>query len=244
MKAYYKTLYYESWIQLKTDIVNDVCSSNVFSNNRYIFRGQSDENWKLIATFDRYYGNFAFEKKKQIEKELIEEFKMLCVDWEGKEKFASYSNLQLMSAGQHYGLPTRLLDWSYSLYVAAFFAFVNATNSTSNVAIWIIDKKHEIWQGEYGITVETCWVDENERQKYQYGVFTLNKSSEKAIEEYVNVCAVNCNVEGALFKIVIPATERNVVLSDLEMMGINYYNLYRGMEGCALGALLKVTKEI
>lgn len=242
MGVNYETLYYEEWYQLKSDIIKDVCNNNIFPDNRYIFRGQGDESWKLIATFDRYYGNLPFEQRKEIENSLIEEFKRLCIYWEGKEKFKTYNNLQLMSAGQHYGLPTRLLDWTYSLYVAIFFAFANVRSSNSNVAIWIIDREHEIWQGEYGITIETCRIDENERQKYQYGIFTLNKSPEKAIEDYVDACAKNCKVEGALFKVVLPTTERKIVLNDLQMMGINYFNLYRGMEGCAMEAVLKTAK--
>lgn len=236
----YKELYYHSWTQLKSEIVGDICKNDIFPNNRYIFRGQRNEVWKLTASFDRCYGNIPFEQRKKMEKNLIHEFRKMCVEWERKENFKKYDDLQVMTAGQHYGLPTRLLDWSYSLYVSAFFAFVDARDDASNVAIWIIDKEHEIWQGEYGVSVETCRIDENVRQKYQYGIFTLNKSPEKTIEDYVDVCARNYNVEGALWKVVIPVAERRVVLSDLEMMGINYFNLYRGMEGCALNAVLKV----
>lgn len=243
MGVNYKRLYYHSWKQLKSAIVSDVCNNDVFPDNRYIFRGQKDEAWKLMASFDRDYGNLPFEQRKMMEKNFIHEFRKMCIDWEGKERFEKYNDLQVMTVGQHYGLPTRLLDWSYSLYISAFFAFVEARDNNSNVAIWIIDKENEIWKGEYGVSVVTCKMDENERQKYQHGIFTLNKSPERAIEDYVDICARNYNVEGALLKVVIPAAERKVVLSDLEMMGINYYNLYRGMEGCALNAVLKVIKN-
>lgn len=242
MDMNYKKLYYDTWKQFRFEIVNDICKKDILPNYRYIFRGQSNEKWKLMASFDRCYGFLPYEKRKKMEKDLVDEFRKMCIDWENKEKFKKYDDLQVMTVGQHYGLPTRLLDWSYSLYVAAFFAFVNARDSNSNIAIWIIDKEHEIWQGEYGISVETYRNDENERQKYQYGVFTLNRSTEKTIEDYVSACARNCDVEGALIKIVLPAAERNIVLSDLEMMGINYFNLYRGMEGCALNAVLKVER--
>lgn len=242
MKTYYKTLHYENWQRLKADITMDICKDNRFPDNRYIFRGQSNETWKLKATFDRYYGDLPYEQRKKLENDFLEEFKRFCIDWEGQENFKNYDRLQLMSVGQHYGLPTRLLDWTYSLYIAAFFAFANATDESTNVAIWIIDKTHEIWQGEYGVEIKNCRTDENDRQKYQNGLFTLNKSPERAIDDYIGVCANRCKTEGALFKVVIPASERHIVLSDLEMMGINSFNLYRGIEGCAKGAVLKVTK--
>lgn len=52
-------------------------------------------------------------------------------------------------------------------------------------------------------------------------------------------CSKRTNVENALFKILIPASERKSVLNDLDMMGINYFNLYRGIEGCAKSAIIK-----
>jgi hypothetical protein len=42
---------------------------------------------------------------------------------------------------QQYGLPTRLLDWSRSLAVAAYFA-IRDINSNDDGAVWVIASKH------------------------------------------------------------------------------------------------------
>lgn len=238
MKAY-KELFYDSWNGLKKDIAKDICGNSSFPYNRYIFRGHSNVDWKLMATFDRKYGRLPFEERKKLENLFIESFKELCITWDGKEKFQNYTQDQLRTVGQHYGLPTRLLDWTYSLYIAAFFAFSDMDNTSEKVAIWILDKNHEIWNAGYGVSIETAKVEENDRQRYQYGIFTLNKSPSKTIEDYIETCAKEYSVNSALYKIIVPINEQKIVLSDLEMMGINSFNLFRGMEGCAKAAVLR-----
>jgi FRG domain len=47
------------------------------------------------------------------------------------------SSLELLALMQHHGAPTRLLDWTYSLYVAAHFALRKSAR-TSDLAIWAI----------------------------------------------------------------------------------------------------------
>ena len=236
----YSILEYNTWKDFRSNITNDLCKKTLMPEKKYIFRGQRSHEWTLTTGFDRMFGNLEFEKRKAIETSLILEFRNGCIDFLNSNKFAEYDDVQILSLGQHYGLPTRLLDWSYSMYVAAFFAFAyNMSADSDSVAIWVIDRDHQIWSEDYGVKIVTSRLDENKYQKHQKGIFTLNKSPHLALEEFVQACSSRCNTENALTKILIPYQERNIVLNDLDMMGINHTQLFPGFEGCAKTALLK-----
>jgi len=102
-----------SWIEYK-----EICDK--FGSN-WIFRGQSSSE-PMSSTLERALKNWYFETLDglKLEEVLLREFRRLY-DGPHSELIQS-DTLYCISVMQHYGSPTRLLDFSYSPYVAAYFA--------------------------------------------------------------------------------------------------------------------------
>ena len=109
-----------------------------FSGNHWIFRGQSDQNWPLMCGLQRLYTR----RIGEIEKELLRKYKN-GISLHDQAKLPEDS-LGLLAHMQHYGGPTRLLDFTESAYIAAFFAYESipkfiSFNDSDCIAIWILN---------------------------------------------------------------------------------------------------------
>jgi hypothetical protein len=106
---------------------------------RWIFRGQTNADWGLESTLERLAQRFSidFNDLSKMERGLVRKFQReasLYISTQPKKN----DLMQWLALMQHYGTPTRLLDWTYSFFVAAYFAF-ETVRPPSRCAIWMID---------------------------------------------------------------------------------------------------------
>jgi len=84
-----------------------------------LFRGVTDKEHKLIPSIGRGTRDHTGGDIESLEDGILSEFKRLSVPILNKVPASEFEWLFL---AQHYGLPTRLLDWSSNPLVAMFFA--------------------------------------------------------------------------------------------------------------------------
>lgn len=84
--------------------------------------------------------------------------------------------LEAAALAQHYGIPTSLLDWTYDIYVAMYFAFKGAISKSGNMCIWCINKDSlslaKVNTGSGGVNFVTPHYAGNPHLFAQKGLFT------------------------------------------------------------------------
>lgn len=192
----------------KINISDWAKARNIFLYNYlYIFRGQSDESWDLTTSLNRSL-KFADRTYPSIwEKRVLREFKRGLHNHYDKKMPDQTKNLEWLALMQHYSCPTRLLDFTYSFYIGAYFAIEGASESC---ALWCLNKnfinkefttyEHSKKRGEFNLklTLDISSEDSemispgigildpeirNERLEFQKGLFLYPRSLEGSFEK-------------------------------------------------------------
>jgi hypothetical protein len=127
----FTTVRARSWDEVKTALAD---------RPGWVFRGQSRAEWPLETTLYREAARLnldllGVDMLRERENHLIEQFQRFAHHYRS-DLPSEDDTLAWLALIQHYGGPTRLLDFSYSMYVAAFFA-VDSTDS--DAALWAMN---------------------------------------------------------------------------------------------------------
>lgn len=125
------TVTIQSWNDLQDAVYNDSWQAGLKRfRSPFAFRGMPDFEHRLNTSLSRIGGN-----PDEKEKHLLRNFR----------KYASRNFVEHDSAwdwlalAKHHGLPTRLLDWSFSPFVAMHFATHDLEEYDCDAVIWMVN---------------------------------------------------------------------------------------------------------
>jgi hypothetical protein len=199
------------------------------NNSELLFRGQRQDQ-KLLPKLARLNLNGNIKK---IEKLMLEEFKRASLPL---AEFEPKNNWDWLALAQHHGLPTRLLDWTYSALIALWFAVEKIPKNNENGIVWILRpevsdfRDTERFDDPLKNKVTKIFRSRvvSKRISAQAGAFTAHRiSSEGEVIQFES----NATFREKLVKLVIPPQCFAPIRESLKMMGVNHSTVFPDIDG-------------
>jgi FRG domain. len=208
------------------------------------YRGQNSVNYPLLPNLLRYRNG------TEKEKDLFTSFRKFG----DKTIEKTQSEWETLFHMQHYGVPTRLLDWTETFGIALFFAVHNRRTESDDAAIFLLNplklntlssqKKlyvmprdenmfsytrvyfdHNPFDPNAPIAVEPAFV--NSRMHAQRGVFTVHDNALEPMED---------RFPSVVRKVLLPQCLFSAAQEFLELANINEFSVYPDIGGLLRGA--------
>ena len=223
---------FDSW-----NSISNFIDDNFAYFNNFRFRGHSDANWKLESTLTRAINRIkSGEEKEKILERHLSEFKK---NLRGRcnLNLNEISENELYAIGQHFGLYTPFLDWTFSPYVGLFFALQGESKSGKR-CLWAIAEALEYEVNNTTkernkiISFISPLSNENPRLVSQQGLF-LKLPINESLEEIVRTAETS--KEGIqIYKLIFTDSLKNDFLARLNNMNINNLTLFPDLTGSSL----------
>lgn len=251
MSTTIKTFEPKTWRELLELLYHDSWLSNLQRyRSSYVYRGLENIEYQLTTTLNRL-------GESDLEKHLLRNFRKYSkID----DKNTSIWNW--LALAQHHGLPTRLLDWTYSPLVALHFATADFLNYDKDGIIWAInyvDTKAYLpdqlariieEEGSHIFTAEMLDRAANDLRELQalkrkdFPVFFEPPSIDDRIVNQYAVFSMMSNPNRIIdhwlrgkeircFRIVLPAKLKWEIRDKLDQANINERVLFPGLDGLA-----------
>lgn len=95
----------------------------------FAYRGMVDASWGMPTSLSRLGGAFA-----ELERHMLRNFRKYA----HRDVVERDSFWHWLAVAQHHGLPTRLLDWTYSPLVALHFATDDLSRMSQDGVVWLV----------------------------------------------------------------------------------------------------------
>ena len=206
--------------------VEDNCS-----DGRFLFRGQPVDK-PLLPKIARLV---VPENALVAERRMLEDFKRQALPF---LDHTPASDWEWLAMAQHFGMATRLLDWTINPLAALWFAVERPATDKFPGVVWYFEKTDEelldveLLADPFGIDKTRVFQPRHITRRIiaQSGWFTAHRYLETKAKKFV---ALNNNsrYKSRLSKLVIPPGAFADLRRDLDQFGVNASSLYGGLDG-------------
>lgn len=234
-----------AWQQFLEEI--EVATNSFSSNGPIWYRGHSNSNWSLLPSLFRAPNGLLLEKNAFIEfrRSASRLFEKRTSDWE------------MLFDMQHYGIPTRLLDWTENLGIAIAFVLFTDYEPNNDSTVYVLDplqlnalsgiKEIKALPGDQNFDYQKIFFEkqpfapiypiavlpplQSGRLFAQRGTFTIHGDNPSPLEK---------QAEDAVRKVLLPREAKAGAWEFLRHAALDEYQIYPDIVGMAIHIRRKI----
>jgi hypothetical protein len=263
-----------SWKKLSTEFEQiSYAKDGLGEENHWIYRGHGNRDWWLKPSVELFQESLTAPRLpysiRQLEQQFFFDFKSSAAQFLANLP-ESHEMLEWLAVMQHYGTPTRLLDWTYSPAFAAYFALRskpdphNPCDGTA-ACVWALNLgrlrrllikklRKKDWASTYkvglgnvvrdaGPALVMPFLPQNRysRMSAQQGLFLVKTLSRVG---FMSTLDGMCSLDDSDFlkSFVIPHDQRIRMLGHLLEQNIHEVGIFPGADG--LGRFVRIKVEV